>query len=290
MSILFQNRVDLTSSCADCNALPKVEHAGSIVEGNPSYQLMHNGIKVMLGGYHGQWMQKIIWNLKGHHEPQEEKAFHEILSFIPADGVMIELGSYWAYYSMWFQHVVPNSKNYMVEPIKEKLHVGKRNFELNNMHGHFINASVGSKYLKDNQFVDWDESKLKVDQITIDELININKISHVSILHSDIQGAELEMLSGAKQALSENIIDYIFISTHGYCHKKCVKKLKDYGYDIICNHTINESYSADGLIVAKSSLKEKPKNIKISRLNVPLSKKILTNTKEMIHALRSGLF
>ena len=111
MTKSLQNRVDLTSSCSDCNKLPKVEHAGKIIKGNPSYQLMHNGIKVMLGGYHGEWMQNIISNLRGHHEPQEEIAFYEVLGFMPEGGVMIELGSFWAYYSMWFHAAVPNATN-----------------------------------------------------------------------------------------------------------------------------------------------------------------------------------
>ena len=171
MTNSFQERVHITSSCTDCDLLPRVDGAGCIIENNPSYQIMHNGIKVSLGGYHGGWMQEIISNLKGHHEPQEEKAFYEVLEYVPDEGVMIELGSYWAYYSMWFQRSVQKSTNYMIEPNIEKLNIGKKNFDLNNMKGHFVHASIGDSYIKDNNFIDWDGSQTIVNQISVDKIV-----------------------------------------------------------------------------------------------------------------------
>lgn len=288
MDKYLQERVKLTSNCHDCDVLPKVENAGCVIDGNPQYQVMHNGIKVSLGGYHGKWMQEIITNLKGHHEPQEEKAFYEVLKYVPEGGIMIELGSYWAYYSMWFHQYVKNSVNYMVEPNKEKLKVGVNNFRLNNMDGNFINASIGSISKKDNVFIDWDGSKALINQITLDKIIKDKKINYIDLLHADIQGAELEMLLGAKLALEMKCIRFVFISTHGYCHSKCIKMLKQYEYDVICEHSIAESFSADGLIVAKSPLVEGPKRIIISRANTTLTKKTLFRVKEAIHSLRSN--
>ena len=49
------------------------------------------------------------------------------------------------------------------------------------------------------------------------------QLSHVAVLHSDIQGYELEMLRGARQLFSERRVDYVFISTHGiWLHLKCL--------------------------------------------------------------------
>ena len=53
-------------------------------------------------------MTNIIEILKGHHEPQEEFAFFQVLEQLRRNPSpwgnprMIELGSFWAYYSMWF--------------------------------------------------------------------------------------------------------------------------------------------------------------------------------------------
>ena len=66
-------RATMTISCRDAEAIPKVPNAGAVevLDGTP-VQIMHNGLKVLYGGYHGDWMANIIHGLRGHHEPQEE--------------------------------------------------------------------------------------------------------------------------------------------------------------------------------------------------------------------------
>lgn len=102
-------RIAMTISCKDAMAIPKVPNAGQIfLQGNSEYQLMHNGVKVTKDGYCGPWMTEIITRLEGHHEPQEEFVFHLLLERMRKTlagsraPVMIEIGSYWAYYSLWF--------------------------------------------------------------------------------------------------------------------------------------------------------------------------------------------
>jgi hypothetical protein len=117
-------------------------------EEETTYQLMRNGIKVVEGCYYGRrssWMTDIMYGLRGHHEPQEEKVFREILKTISANASMLELGSYWACYSLWFAQRIPGAKVYMIEPVREFLEVGKRNFELNDMEGNFFHAYVGTE-------------------------------------------------------------------------------------------------------------------------------------------------
>ena len=70
-------------------------------------------------------MTQIIERLKGHHEPQEEKVFHEVLKAVAPGSTMIELGCYWAYYSLWFQKAVKNARNFMIEPAKAALECGR---------------------------------------------------------------------------------------------------------------------------------------------------------------------
>lgn len=99
----------------DADYIPKVPRAGEIFfDENIRYQLMHNGIKIYLNGYYdAQWITDVIYGLKGHHEPQEEKCFYEVLKYMPNNAIMIELGSYWAYYSLWFALQIPGAKNYL---------------------------------------------------------------------------------------------------------------------------------------------------------------------------------
>lgn len=77
-------RIEMTVGCHDCASIPKVMNAGQIVtERGERVQVMHNGLKVLAGGYHGDWMAEIITRLRGHHEPQEEMVFHEVLKHLP---------------------------------------------------------------------------------------------------------------------------------------------------------------------------------------------------------------
>ena len=244
----MKSRVNITASCKDCFNIPKVHNAGEI---SGMYQIMHNGIKVVRGGYHGDWMEEIIRRLKGHHEPQEEKAFHEILHEIPAGGSMLELGCNWAYYSMWFNKVVQKPTNIMIEPSLAKLEVGKRNFAANNMNGFFANAFVGQSSSKSAKFKDWDGIEYKMHRTCVDDVRERFNLNTIDIVHSDIQGAEYEMLLGASQSIEKGRIRIFVISTHGIDkHKMCLHLLQKSGYNIRCSHTESESYSADGLIVA----------------------------------------
>ena len=110
---------------------------------------------------------------------------------------MIELGAYWGHYSIWLKITKPNSILDLVEPDVNNLNTGKYNFGNNNIkldNVRFINEKVGK------------------DCFGIDEYMKKENIKHLDILHSDIQGYELEMLDGAKNFLTQQIVNYIFIS------------------------------------------------------------------------------
>ena len=82
-----------------------------------------------------------------------------------------------------------------------------------------------------------------------------NNLDHVDILHSDIQGYELDMLTDMvykSKLLKENKIKYLFISTHNdNLHYKCINLLKANDYRIIASTDFNtETFCYDGLIVA----------------------------------------
>ena len=237
----MKERIERAVSCKDCKDIPKVENSGQIVEG---YQIMHNGLKIYPGCYHGGWMTELISKCDGHHEPQEERAFYEVLKRIREGSTMVEIGSFWAYYSMWFNFQIKNSKNYMVDVDEEVLNIGKKNFELNNLSGKFF---IG-----------------QVPNFKFGEFLDSNGIEFVDILHSDIQGWEYHLLEECSQYLDR--IGYIFVSTHTdqgtpgsswrapreLLHEDCLQFLIDKGFVILCEHNMRESASHDGLIVAKN--------------------------------------
>ena len=206
---------------------------------------MHNGIKIIEHSYYTTWLTDVIYALRGHHEPQEEKVFYEILKYIPSNATMIELGSYWAYYSLWFAKEVKGAKNYLVEPDPNYMEVGKKHFALNGKEGHFC---LGYIYSAPVHLGWYPMAK----QIRIDDFIKENAIDHVHILHADIQWAEYAMLNTCKESIKKKLIDYFFISTHDQLvHHNCRTFLLECDYHIVAEHKVEESCSVDGLIVAR---------------------------------------
>lgn len=269
-------RINMTVSCRDSDYIPKVKNAGLYKTiDNKEYQVMHNGILVESGGYFGDWMSKIITNLKGHHEPQEEKIFHEILSYLPNNATMIELGSYWSYYSIWFNRNIKNATNYCCEPDEENLKLGKRNAEINKTQNmNFILSAAGKddgKIISFQPQEDETREALDVPIRSIDGLLNDLNIKQIDIVHMDVQGEELNALEGAENAIRSGKIRFILVSTHHFTiskdpriHEKCLEYIKERGGHIIAEHAIHESFSGDGLIAASFSKKDRNLKIDIS--------------------------
>lgn len=139
-----QDRVAMTVSCQDAASIPKVKDAGLVLEwGDRKVQRMHEGSLVVAGGYHGEWMSRIIGELRGHHEPQEELLFHEILKHVAANSCIVELGAFWAYYTNWYLGSVEGSTAICVEPDTNNMSCGQLNLALNRRTATWINAAVG---------------------------------------------------------------------------------------------------------------------------------------------------
>jgi len=121
--------------CRDCDPVPKVADAGIVYENSDGrrIQIMHNGLRVLADGYYGEWMTDLIRKCHGHHEAQEERVFHEVVRRLPEDATMIELGGFWAYYSLWFLKDRANRRAIIVEPEPTHLEIGQTNAALNGL-------------------------------------------------------------------------------------------------------------------------------------------------------------
>lgn len=228
--------------CSDWHELDKVPDAGKIYQG---LLVMHNGVRVLPTAYQGYGHGKLMQRSLGIHEAQEERLFRDVICQLPSDSSMMELGSYWSYYSLWFQQVVANARTIMVEPKLSHLNYGKRHFEINSFKGEFLQAGIGKESDQ--------EDGLEI--VTIDELMSSFSLEKLSILHSDIQGYELEMLQGAEKTLQKYAIDFFFISTHSdSLHEDCLSHLINANYKILDHYRISESWNPDGLIVAQSPM------------------------------------
>lgn len=267
-------RAQMTISCHDADDIPKVKNAGKIMEKDgQNVQVMHNGLLVKSGGYYGTWMADIIKALKGHHEPQEEKVFYEIVKRIDSGGTMIELGSFWAYYSLWFNKVVKNARNVCCEPDENNIKIGEINANLNGADLTFVKGAAGCEKGKIINFP-MDSRPGEVVEVPIiptDELVEMNKLDRVDLLHIDVQGVELESLEGARKTIESGKLRFLIVSTHHYVfssdpatHFKCAEFIESLGGHIIANHTIPESFSGDGLIAASFDKRDKNFNVQVS--------------------------
>jgi FkbM family methyltransferase len=256
------SRIAQTVAVRDTDALPKVPDAGQVIARNgQGVQIMHNGIVVSEGGYYGAWMTEVIRQLRGHHEPQEEVAFDALLTRLKTDAdspTMVELGSFWAYYSIWARHTIPSMRLVLVEPDERHLEVGRRNLELNDMTASIVSAAVGREH-DTRVMVTWESDGLPhpTRQVNVDGLMRELGLERIDLLLADIQGAENAMLLGAARALAERRIRFLVVSTHHHTisgdpltHQRCVQLLRDAGAHFITEHSVSESCSGDGLIVA----------------------------------------
>lgn len=253
------DRVAMTTSCKDAANIPKVSDAGQIFERDGQrLQRMHEGSLVMAGGYHGEWMSQIIKHLRGHHEPQEELLFHEILKHVAPNSCIVELGAFWAYYTSWFLGRVKGGSAVCVEPDENNMKCGMRNLALNGRRATWINAAVGGVGCEDMIVGHGtDGREVKVPCLDMNALRARVSVPEIEILHLDVQGAELDFLRSLDNVVTERALRFVFVSTHHSSisgsqatHQECISELQRLGAMILADHTIEESFSGDGLIVA----------------------------------------
>jgi Methyltransferase FkbM domain len=234
----WRQRIALAKESTDNTRIHPVPEAGKVFR---DYQLMHNGLKITLGSYYDYGNTLLLEENHGIHEPQEEYVFQEILTEMPDGACMMELGSYWAFYSMWFASKVRNARCIMVEPDPHKMNFGKLNFKLNNLKGIF-----------DLGFIDrHTDLSPNIPVYSVDYLMKKHQIEFLDILHSDIQGYELKMLHSAQESMAANRIGCVFISTHSNdLHQQCREFLITNNFEIVSSANLDESYSWDGVLVA----------------------------------------
>jgi len=255
-------RVALTVSCRDCDELPKVAGAGGVEDRSGArVQVMHNGVVVEEGGYFGAWMAEIIRCLDGHHEPQEELVFARVLERLAAEGLTspaaVELGSFWAYYSLWFLHDFPDGTVVAMEPDPANLEVGRRNFRLNGRTGHFVHGGIGSQPGTTMTFTsEMTGQPFEVPQHDLASLMAEGGLDRVDLLMCDIQGAETLFFEQAADLIGRGLVRFAVVSTHHHrisgnplTHQALVARMREMGAHVVAEHSVGESFSGDGLLV-----------------------------------------
>jgi hypothetical protein len=199
---------------------------------------LHNGLLVPLTGpnsYYGNFSDILVIN-RGVHEPLEEFVFQQLLKRVGDHPRMLELGAYWGHYSMWMKSKHHDAEVVLVESEEANIESGRENFRSNGFQASFIRDFVGKGLFE------------------VDKWLADNGGNPMTILHSDIQGYESEMLEGASRSLDTKAINYFLVSTHSQqLHSDVIEKLTKKGYLIdVSSDFETESTSHDGFILASS--------------------------------------
>ena len=249
----LEARIAMTVRARDADAIPKVPGAGEVIvdDDGERVQRMHNGLKVVADGYCGAWMTRLIARCGGHHEPQEERAFHHVVAALPADATMIEVGGAWSYYTMWFLKDRPQRRACVIEPDPASFALASRNLALNGLKADVRRGYVGERF--GALVAGWPDPPPRLDLSQV-----IDDIGFVDLLHCDAQGAEIEVLESCAAAFVASRVGWLFLSTHGAAitgdaltHQRCLARLAELGAKVVAEHDVHESFSGDGLIVAR---------------------------------------
>lgn len=248
-----------------CPELDKIERDPN--SGSVSWfgkQILHHDIKVIAGSYFGPDYCLLLKATKGVHEPQEEFVFQEVLKRLHHKSLeknphILELGAFWGFYSIWFLKTFTNADALLIEPEPFNIISGKINCKINNV--------TKRAYIKRAIISNSPSNKSShCPTINVDSLGYLEAKKTISILHSDIQGHEFAMLTGAQLCFEMNLIQYVFISTHSSSlHKKCLEIINYYKFHVLAEHDVCESFSNDGLIVAVANHVGDSRPIKISK-------------------------
>jgi hypothetical protein len=216
-----------------------------------------------------------------YQHSQEIAIFNKILNNIYNinNPVMIEIGSFWAVWSLLFRQKFPSGKNILIELGKRQLYVGVRNFLNNNFdveyyHGGFNIESSGT-FVNKNSDIEYDpildlgvnvdklilndsylnyyfkHLNLTGDNLDFDKIYKDQKLDTIDLLHMDIQGSEVLFIKDINKYIGNKKILNIIIATHSEkIHQEIIGILKANSYNVI----INQGYGAiggDGYIYSK---------------------------------------
>jgi hypothetical protein len=140
---------------------------------------------------------------------------------------------------------------------------GQLNLALNHRTATWINAAVGSGGKEVLIKRESDGSEVMVPCLNMDEIRERAGFPVIEVLHLDVQGAELDFLRSLDNAVADQVLRFVFVSTHHASisgspttHQDCIRELQRLGAIILEDHSVEESFSGDGLVVASFRMED----------------------------------
>ncbi|MEL6457006.1 MAG: FkbM family methyltransferase [Cyanobacteria bacterium J06636_27] len=196
----------------------------------PILQGKLQGKKWIVGSsQHGCWL--------GSYEYEKQTLFTKT---IHKGSVVFDLGAHVGFHSLLASVLVGSQgKVYAFEPMPKNLSYLKEHIKINKIKNiAVINAAVsdscGTAYFQENicsfQGHLASVGNIKVKTVSLDEMISQGEIPNPNYIKIDVEGAELQVLNGAKNLLA-TVKPTIFLATHGdEIQRQCRIFLESIGY------------------------------------------------------------
>jgi len=197
----------------------------------------------------------------------EHQIFLRVLDHIKntENPVMVELGCFWALWSLVFRQRFSGGKNILVELGKRQLSVGEKNFQLNDFSfssyfgGFFLeNSGTFNNRKNDIEYQQtpnsyWDDSivgETVGKELDFSHIIKTEKLKTIDLLHMDIQGSELPLIEYLHRNKIFGIIQNIVVATHNQkIHDSVLSLLQQNDFIIYENHPYGR-VGGDGFLCA----------------------------------------
>jgi hypothetical protein len=193
-----------------------------------------------------------------------KEIYFQLLHLLPPNANILQLGCVWTCkLKQNMKKLTDKNDNYLKTENSD-------NIELFNGYigmGHYVGSS---------SFCPSDFRKINTPEYNIKKIIennefynyNENENNIIDILHSDIQGAEVDMLIGSINVLKK-IGFFVLFTYSGKSHNTCIDFMTANKFTILIDNAVEESVSADGLIIAVNNehIEKYEKNI-----NIPIQK------------------
>jgi FkbM family methyltransferase len=180
---------------------------------------------------HGCWL--------GSYELEKQLLFQKTIT---EGSVVFDLGAHVGFYTLLSSVLVgPKGRVFAFEPMPANLFHLKEHLRLN----HIKNVTVIEAAVSDSSGITYFEEgsdssqghigskgTLQVKTVCLDELISSGELPTPDYIKIDVEGAEMQVFSGAKSMLA-NAHPTIFLATHGNdVHHQCCEFLTSLGYQL----------------------------------------------------------
>lgn len=179
---------------------------------------------------------------------EEKTIFDKVIPHLPPNPVIFDVGAYKGEYTYYVKSVLPDAECYLFEANKE-LFEGLNNYNafllmlgnevgVSNFYVCKGKADEMSSAYNRPVFEQVEYETTRVTSGTIDWFCKWNKIKHIHFLKIDVEGAEFDVLKGAKRMLTEKRILFAQVEyggtypDAGITFKQVIKYLDELDYKV----------------------------------------------------------